>query len=83
MKPPYEKTVFELCLSNGSLDELKEMSRQIKKKRHALINTMLDEEDDNGDYFDDDLVQKILLRERNARQERHLESELKSMKNKE
>jgi len=83
MKPPYEKTAFELCLLNGSLEELKEMSRQIKKKRHALINTMLDEEDDNGDYFDDDLVQKILLRERNARQERHLESELKSMKNKE
>eukprot|EP00210_Caulerpa_lentillifera_P002933 g2800.t1 len=81
VKPPYEKSVFENYLLNGNIEELKEMNRQIKKKRQALINTMLDEEDDNGDYFDDDLVQKILLRERNARQERVLESELKSMTN--
>ena len=45
MKPPYDKDIFEAYLLNGSLEDLKEMSRQVKRRRQALINVMLDDED--------------------------------------
>lgn len=44
-KPPYDKDVFEAYLLHGSLEELKEMQRQVKRRRIALIDVMLDEED--------------------------------------
>ena len=93
MKPPYDKDVFESFLLNGTLEELKEMSRQVKRRRQTLINIMLEDDDpssypEGADLTDDpigdewilasldDLVQKILLRERNARQVKALEEEL-------
>ena len=49
MKPPYDKDVFESLLLSGTLEELKEMSRQVKRRRQTLINIML-EDDDPSSY---------------------------------
>jgi len=80
-KPPYDKDMFEAFLLHGTLEELKEMSKQVKKRRMNLINTMLDEEY-SMDYPEDDLVHKILLREKNARQVKALEEELRLLNKK-
>ena len=44
-KAPYEKDVFEAFLITGTLDDLREMSKQVKRRRHALLNVMLEDDD--------------------------------------
>lgn len=63
LKPPYDKDIFEAYLSNGTLEELKEMSRQVKRRRQALINSMLDDED-LTDYQESAFG--VILRDRNV-----------------